>query len=83
MDVFRILYIDMDSFYASVERELNPELRGEQAGITAADSDAGAIVAASCGAKAPGIGVGTRIGDAERIRPGIALVGARQWVARG
>ena len=80
MGIFRTLYIDMDSFYASVEQQLNPELRGRPVGITAVDSDAGAIVAASYDAKALGIGVGTRIGEAKRICPGIALVGARHRV---
>ena len=51
MGIFRILYIDMDSFYDSVEQHLNPELRGRPAGITAVDGDVGAIVAASYYAK--------------------------------
>ncbi len=52
---FRTLYIDMDSFYASVEQQLRPELRGRPVGITAVDNDAGAIVAASYDAKALGL----------------------------
>ena len=55
MGDFRTLYIDMDSFYASVERQLNPELRGRPVGITAVDSDAIAIVAASRDSRALGI----------------------------
>lgn len=77
---FRTLYIDMDSFYASVEQQLRPELRGRPVGITAVDSDAGAIVAASYDAKALGIGVGTRIYEAKKLCPRIALVGARHKV---
>ena len=65
MGIFRTLYIDLDSFYASVEQQLNPELRGRPVGITAVDSDAGAIVAASYDAKAQGIGVSAR----ESARP--------------
>ena len=83
MGIFRILYIDMDSFYASVEQQLNPLLRGRPGEITAVDSDAGAIVAASYDAKALGIGVGTRIGEAKRTCLGIALVGSRHRVAPG
>ncbi|MCW8842182.1 MAG: UMUC-like DNA-repair protein [Rhodobacteraceae bacterium] len=77
---FRTLYIDMDSFYASVEQQLTPELRGRPVGITAVDNDAGAIVAASYDAKALGIGVGTRIYEAKKLCPNIALVGARHRV---
>ncbi len=70
----------MDSFYASVEQQLTPELRGRPVGITAVDNDAGAIVAASYDAKALGIGVGTRIYEAKKLCPNIALVGARHRV---
>lgn len=80
MEKYRTLYIDMDSFYASVEQQLNPELRGRPVGITAVDNDAGAIVAASYDAKALGIGVGTRIYEAKKLCPNIALVGARHRV---
>jgi DNA polymerase-4 len=77
---FRALYIDMDSFYASVEQQLRPELRGRPVGITAVDNDAWAIVAASYDAKVLGIGVGTRIYEAKKLCPRIALVGARHKV---
>ena len=80
MGIFRILYIDRYSFYASVEQQLNLELRGRPVGITAVDGGIGAIVAASYDAKALGIGVGTRVGYAKRICPGIALIGARHRV---
>ena len=81
MGIFRTLYIDLDSFYASVELQLNPELRGRPVGVTAVDSDAGAIVAASYEAKAQGIGVSAReSGEAKRICPGIALIGSRHRV---
>ncbi|MEG3662857.1 hypothetical protein [Celeribacter halophilus] len=74
---FRTLYIDMDmdSFYASVEQQLRPELRGRPVGITAVDNDAGAIVAASYDAKALGIGVGTRIYEAKKLFQGLPWSG--------
>ena len=70
----------MDSFYASVEQQLKPELCGRPVGVTAVDHDAGAIVAASYDAKALGIRVGTRIYEAKKLCPNIALVGARHRV---
>ncbi len=73
MTVFRTLYIDMNSFFASVEQQLDPALRGRPLGITAVSAESGAIVAASYEAKAFGIGVGTRIHEAKELCPGIVF----------
>lgn len=71
MTPFRILYLDMNSFFASVEQQLDPALRGKPVAITAVDSDAGSCVAASYEAKAFGVKTGTRVYDARRLCPGI------------
>ncbi len=71
MTPFRTLYIDMNSFFASVEQQENPSLRGRPLAITAVSAESGAVVAASYEAKAFGVGVGTRIADARRLCPGI------------
>ena len=65
------LYIDMNSFFASVEQQVDPALRGKPLAITAIDAEAGAVVAASYEAKAFGVGVGTRIYQARQMCPGI------------
>ncbi len=57
MNPFRILYLDMNSFFASVEQQLNPALRGRPVAITAVDSESGACVAASYEAKAFGVNI--------------------------
>lgn len=69
--VFRVLYIDMNSFFASVEQHLDPSLRGRPVAITAVDAHSGACVAASYEAKAFGVRTGTRVQDARRLCPGI------------
>lgn len=74
---FTTLYIDMNSFFASVEQELNPELRNRPVGITAVDSNSGACVAASYEAKAFGVKTGTKVQDAKRLCPGIVLLPSR------
>lgn len=71
MGPFRVLYLDMNSFFASVEQQLDPSLRGRPVAITAVDSDSGACVAASYEAKAFGVKTGTRVQDARRLCPGI------------
>jgi DNA polymerase-4 len=71
MTHFRTLYIDMNSFFASVEQQVHPSLRGKPVAITAVDAESGAVVAASYEAKAKGVGVGTRIYEARQLCPGI------------
>ncbi|MBL1435538.1 MAG: UMUC-like DNA-repair protein [Rhodobacteraceae bacterium] len=73
MTVFRTLYIDMNSFFASVEQQEEPALRGRPLAITAISSESGAVVAASYEAKAFGVGVGTRIYEAKQLCPGIVF----------
>ena len=71
MTLMRTLYIDMNSFFASVEQQLDPTLRGKPLGITAVENRAGACVAASYEAKAFGVKTGTRVYEAERLCPNI------------
>lgn len=71
------LFIDMDSFFASVERHLRPELRHRPVGVIPVESEGTCIIAASADAKRHGIRVGTRVQEARQLCPGIALVKAR------
>ena len=77
MGVFRVLYIDMNSFFASVEQQLDPRLRGRPVAITAADAHSGPCVAASFEAKAYGIRTGTRVQDARRLCAQIIFLPSR------
>lgn len=70
---FRVLYIDMNSFYAAVESQVDPALRGVPLGITSTEGDHGACVAASYEAKAFGVKTGTRVRDARAMCPGIVF----------
>ncbi len=73
MTPMRCLYIDMDSFFASVEQEMDPALRGRPVGVAAIMSEAGACVSASYEAKACGVTTGTRIYRARKLCPTIIL----------
>lgn len=70
-----ILHIDFDSFFASVEQQHNPLFRNKPLGVTATNGR-NCIIASSREAKALGIGTATRVHDAKRICPTIALTGA-------
>jgi DNA polymerase-4 len=68
---------DMDSYFASVEQYLRPELRGRPVGIIPVETDSTCVIAASRDAKLLGVKVGTGVREARRLCPGIALVKAR------
>ena len=73
MHPFRTIYIDMNSFFASVEQHVEPELRGKPLGITAMEGDVGCLVAASYEAKAFGVKTTMSIRDARQLCPDIIL----------
>lgn len=77
MGPFRTLYIDMNSFFASVEQQLDPALRGRPVAITAMENEKGCCVAASYEAKAFGVKTGTSVADARRLCPGIVFLPSR------
>jgi len=69
-----ILHLDMNSYFASVEQQANPFLRGKPLGVCAYLSPNGCIIASSIEAKAVGIGTGTRVRDALKKYPRINLL---------
>ena len=73
----RWLYIDFNSYFASVEQQLNPSLRGKPIIVTPLDSDATCAIAASYEAKAFGIKTGTPVYEARRMCPGLICVSGR------
>ena len=77
MGPFRTLYIDMNSFFASVEQQLDPRLRGRPVAITAMEGNHGACVAASYEAKAFGVKTGTSVRDARHLCPDIVFLPSR------
>ncbi|MBA2114385.1 Y-family DNA polymerase [Bremerella alba] len=71
---------DMNSFFASAEQFLRPELRNRAIGVVPLDSDYTSIIAASYEAKRCGIQTGTKAHEAKRLCPRIQLVRARPSV---
>jgi len=70
----RWLYVDFNSYFASVEQQLHPELRGKPVIVTPLMSDATCAIAASYEAKAFGIKTGTPVYEAKRLCPGLICV---------
>ena len=68
------LFIDCDSYFASVEQHLNPSLRGRPVGVAPVMAESSCCIAASYEAKAFGVKTGTRISEARVLCPGIAIV---------
>ena len=68
------LFVDCDSYFASVEQHLDPRLRGRPVGVAPVMAESGCCIAASYEAKAHGVKTGTRISEARRLCPGIAIV---------
>lgn len=76
----RWLLLDLNSYFASVEQELRPELRRRPIAVVPVMADTTSAIAASYEAKAFGVRTGTRVGDAKLMCPGIELVEARHDV---
>ncbi len=71
------LFVDLNSYFASVEQQDRPELRGRPIGVVPMMADTTVLIAASYEAKAFGVRTGTIVADAKRMCPGIELVEAR------
>ena len=67
------LFLDMNSYFASVAQQEEPHLRGKPVGIVTVDKPGACCIAASYEAKYLGIGVGTRKMEAQELCPGIAF----------
>ena len=68
------LFVDCDSYFASVEQHLDPALRGRPVGVAPVMAESSCCIAASYEAKAFGVKTGTRISDARVMCPGIVIV---------
>ena len=71
------LFVDLNSYFASVEQQDRPELRGKPVGVVPAMVDTTCCIAASYEAKAFGVRTGTIVADARRMCPDIILVEGR------
>jgi len=73
----RSLIVDFNSFFASVEQQLRPELRGRPVAVAPVKAETTFAIAASYEAKKFGVKTGTRIAEGRRMCPGLVVVQAR------
>ena len=69
----RYLFIDMNAYFASVEQQDEPALRGKPVAVVAVAADTSCCIAASYEAKARGVKTGTAVWQARQLCPGIVL----------
>ena len=70
------LYLDLNSYFASVEQQLQPKLRNRPIAIVPTITDATCAIAASYEAKSYGIKTGTMIYEAKRLCPELICIQA-------
>jgi DNA polymerase IV len=73
----RWLFVDMNSFFASCEQQMNPDLRGQPIVVAPVLAETTSAIAASYEAKSFGVKTGTPIWEARRLCPHIRVVQAR------
>lgn len=71
------MFLDLNSYFASVEQQDNPALRGKPLAVVPMMTDFTCAIAASYEAKIYGIKTGTSVLDAKRLCPNIHFVLAR------
>ncbi len=74
------LFLDLNSYFASVEQQERPQLRGKPTAVVPMLTDATCAIAASYEAKAYGIKTGTKIYEARKMCPHLQCVLARHDV---
>ncbi|MFO7638192.1 MAG: DNA polymerase IV [bacterium] len=70
-----VLHVDMDAFFASVEQQTYPFLRGRPVGVCGDPDGRTVVAAASYEAKRRGVKTAMTVPEARRRCPGIILVG--------
>lgn len=79
----RVIYLDMNAFFASIEQELDPSCRNKPVAVVSHLHPRGTVLASSYEAKALGISTGTKVSEALEKCPGIIFKETQLAVYRG
>jgi DNA polymerase-4 len=71
------LFVDLNAYFASVEQELRPELRGRPIGVVPVEAETTCCIAVSYQAKSYGLQGGMGVAKAKALCPHLVLVKAR------
>ncbi|MEM9186979.1 MAG: DNA polymerase [Planctomycetota bacterium] len=71
------LFLDMNAYFASVEQQRQPHLRGKPVAVVPTMTDQTCCIAVSYEARPFGVRTGTNVGEARRLCPGIHLIEGR------
>ena len=75
----RIFHIDLDAFFVSVERVLNPELRGKPVVVGGDPNGRGVVCCASYEARSYGLKAGMSLALAKRLCPHAVFIGGSYY----
>lgn len=76
MGFLKKLVLDLNSFFASVEQQINPDIRNKPVIVVPSKTDATSAIAASYEAKKYGIKTNTKVWEAKKICPDLVCVQA-------
>jgi DNA polymerase-4 len=76
----RARYVDFNSYFASVEQQERPQLRGKPIGVLPVMAETTCCIAASYEAKEFGVKTGTPVREARKLCPNIIFVEARPYL---
>ena len=70
------LFVDLNSYFASVEQQRRPKLRGKPVGVVPVMAETTCCISASYQAKRFGVKTGTLVAEARKLCPGIQFIEA-------
>ena len=71
------LYLDLNSYFATIEQQVNPSYRNKPVAVVPCDTDTTCAIAASYEAKAKGVTTGTIIRKAKKLIPDLICIPAK------